>query len=58
MKNKIGTGIRATAKKPRRVVAQGTPRLWNMAAANIGNPAPAPDLKRVFAATALFACHL
>lgn len=35
MKNKIGTGNMAIHRNPRRLIAQGTPRLWNMGVANL-----------------------
>jgi hypothetical protein len=55
-KKQIGTGIRTTQRNPNKLVAQATPRLWNIAVANNGKPAPAKDRKNVLAAIAEFAC--
>ena len=55
MKNKMGTGNKIAVKQPSRVMAQFTPRLWNMPVANMGNPAPSQLRKNVFAAIAEFA---
>lgn len=55
MKNRTGIGKKATVKKPRRLVAHGTPKLWYICAANMGNPPPANDRRRLLAAIALFA---
>lgn len=58
LKNAIGTGIKITAKKPNKLIAQSTPNFLNIADANIGNPAAASALTNVLAAIALLACHL
>lgn len=55
MKNKIGTGKKARVRKPRRLVAHGTPKLWYICTAKRGNPPPAIDRRRLLAAIALFA---
>ena len=51
----MGTGNKIAVKQPSRVMAQFTPRLWNMPVANMGNPAPSQLRKNVFAAIAEFA---
>jgi hypothetical protein len=50
-----GTGANATAKNANRLVAQGKPRLWYIALAKRGNPAPKQLRTTVLAEIALFA---
>lgn len=46
--------MNARHKKPRSEVAHGTPRLWYIAEAKSGKPAPAMDRIKVLIAIALF----
>lgn len=46
MYNRNGIGMNAIDKKAKRLLAQSTPNLWNIALANNGNPAPKEDLMK------------
>ena len=48
-----GIGIKATAINPRRLLAQGMPKLWNIGLTNSGNAAANIDRRKVLAAIAL-----
>jgi len=55
MKKRTGTGNITAVKKPSKDVAQGTPRLWYIAEAKSGKPAPTKDRMSVLPAMALLA---